>query len=56
MSVLKDILENGEMDAKKCCVTCGKCTELMRAGSVAGCPMRDADVYAPLYRRDVLKK
>jgi len=52
----KDILENGEMDAKKCCVTCGKCTELMRAGSVAGCPVRDADVYAPLYRRDVLKK
>lgn len=52
----KDILQNGEMDAKKCCVTCGKCTELMRAGSVAGCPVRDADVYAPLYRRDVLKK
>ncbi len=52
----KDILQRGAMDPKKCCVTCGKCTELMRAGSVAGCVPRDAEVYAPLYRRDVLKK
>lgn len=53
---IHDIFEKGEMDPKKCCVTCGKCTELMRAGSVAGCVVRDTDPYAGLYRRDVLKK
>ena len=53
---IHDVFEKGAMDPKKCCVTCGKCTELMRAGSVAGCVVRDTEVYVPLYRRDVLKK
>ncbi len=48
-----DLFEKGAMDPNKCCITCGKCTELMRAGSVAGCVVRDAEVYAPLYLRDV---
>ncbi len=52
----RDVLRDGAMDPKKCCITCGKCTELMRAGSVAGCVPRDAAVYAPIYQRDVLKK
>lgn len=52
----RDILQNGAMDPKKCCITCGKCTELMRAGSTAGCVPRDGAVYAPIYQRDVLKK
>lgn len=53
---IHDLFEQGAMDGKKCCITCGKCTELMRAGSVAGCVVRDTDVYVPLYKRDVLKK
>ena len=53
---IHDVFEKGAMDPQKCCVTCGKCTELMRAGSVAGCVVRDTEVYVPLYRRDVLKK
>ncbi len=52
----RDILQNGAIDPKKCCITCGKCTELMRAGSVAGCVPRDSAIYAPIYQRDVLKK
>ena len=52
----RDILQNGAMDPKKCCITCGKCTELMRAGSTAGCVPRDGATYAPIYQRDVLKK
>ena len=51
-----DILEKGQMDPKKCCITCGKCTDLMRSGSMAGCVVRDTETYLPLYRRDVLKK
>ena len=45
-----DILHKGALDASKCCIACGKCTELMRMGSRAGCVVRDAAVYAPLYR------
>lgn len=45
-----DILQKGELDAQKCCIACGKCTELMRMGGKAGCVVRDAAVYAPLYR------
>jgi 2,4-dienoyl-CoA reductase-like NADH-dependent reductase (Old Yellow Enzyme family) len=51
----RDILERGEMDTKKCCVACGKCTELMRAGSTAGCAVRDPE-YTAIYMRDVLKR
>lgn len=49
----QDILQNGAMHPEKCCIACGKCTELMRAGSTAGCVIRDP-VYLPIYRRDVL--
>lgn len=50
-----DLLKNGAMDADKCCIACGKCTELMRAGSTAGCVIRDPE-YLPIYRRDVQGK
>ena len=52
----RDILQKGEMDKRKCCITCGKCTELMRAKSFAGCVVRDAEVYGPLYKRDCMNK
>ena len=51
----REIFEKGALDPKKCCITCGKCTELMRAGSTAGCVIRDP-AYLPIYRRDVLKE
>ncbi|MGI6239134.1 MAG: flavin oxidoreductase/NADH oxidase [Christensenellales bacterium] len=47
----RDILENGGMDAKKCCVTCSLCTKIMRAGGRVGCPVRDRDLYLPELRR-----
>ena len=40
----------GFMDSRKCCVTCSKCTEIMRAGGTTGCPVRDTEVYMPIYR------
>ena len=45
----KDLI-NAEMKPGKCCVTCGKCTELMRAFTTTGCPVRDGKVYAPIYK------
>jgi len=44
-----DILKTGALDPKKCCITCGKCSQLMRAGTVAGCVVRDGGVYLPIY-------
>ena len=52
----QDLKHGGAMDPAKCCIACGKCSELMRAGTVAGCVIRDKDVYLPIYQRDVLKK
>lgn len=49
----KDIVETGELNKSKCCLACGKCTELMRAGSVTGCVIRD-DIYKELYK-EVIK-
>ncbi len=51
----RDILLRGGMEPGKCCIACGKCTELMRAGSTAGCVIRD-EAYLPIYRRDVQGK
>lgn len=51
-----DYLENGSLDKSKVCLKCGKCTELMRAGTVAGCVIRDNDCYMPFYKEFVLKK
>ena len=50
-----DIFTKGAMEPNKCCIACGKCTELMRAGSTAGCVIRD-EVYLPIYQRDVQGK
>ncbi len=47
---IQDLKNNGAMDEKKCCITCGKCTELMRMGTVAGCVVKDADPYAKFYK------
>lgn len=45
-----DIIEKGKMERNKCCITCGGCSRLMRAGKEAGCPVRDKDVYGQLFK------
>lgn len=47
----RDVLEKGAMNPKLCCTTCSKCTQIMRDHGTTGCVMRDARVYAPLYKR-----
>ena len=46
----KDILANGKMDRKKCCIACTKCSELMRFGGVSGCVIKDSKVYLPIWK------
>jgi 2,4-dienoyl-CoA reductase-like NADH-dependent reductase (Old Yellow Enzyme family) len=47
---LQDLRQHGEIDGRKCCITCGKCTELMRASTVSGCVVRDSETYLPIYK------
>ena len=51
----RDYILKGELDRKKLCLKCSKCSQLMRAGTVAGCPVRDAEVYMPYYQKYVLR-
>ncbi len=46
-----DIVKNGKMEAKKLCLACSKCTEIMRAGGTPGCVIRDNEVYLPIYKK-----
>ena len=47
----RDILQTGALDPKKICLACSMCTQIMRQkGGTPGCVVRDADVYAPIYR------
>ncbi len=45
----------GEFAAKKCCLACSKCTELMRNKQVSGCAIFN-EYYRELYRDKILKK
>jgi 2,4-dienoyl-CoA reductase-like NADH-dependent reductase (Old Yellow Enzyme family) len=47
----KDILQNGGMDRKKCCLACSNCTDIMRDGGMTGCVPKDPEVYAPIFKR-----
>jgi len=47
----RDIIDTGAMDPRKCCMTCGLCSKIMRAGGRAGCPVRDAGQYMPELKR-----
>lgn len=49
-ALAKQVIENGRMDPKKCCVACGKCGDLIRAGKPTGCVVREPEVYLNYYR------
>lgn len=42
---INDLRKYGELDGKKCCVSCGECAKLLRAGECAGCIVRDSALY-----------
>lgn len=46
----RDIFATGKLDPKKCCVSCSKCTQIMRDHGSTGCVMRDHNMYMPLYK------
>jgi 2,4-dienoyl-CoA reductase (NADPH2) len=46
----RDLLLDGALDPKKCCITCSRCTQIMRDGGRCGCVIYDREVYGPIYR------
>lgn len=42
----KDLMEKGVLDRRKVCTSCSRCTDLMRAGRISGCAVRDPEIYA----------
>ena len=55
--VARDLLRDGKMYPEKVCMACSMCTEIMRKpGGTPGCVLKDAEIYAPLYRSLVLGK
>jgi len=47
----KDLMAKGAMDPSKVCITCSRCTELMRSGYSSGCAVRDKEIYGRVYKR-----
>jgi 2,4-dienoyl-CoA reductase-like NADH-dependent reductase (Old Yellow Enzyme family) len=45
-----DLLHKERLSPDKICVCCSRCTQIMRDGGKAGCVVRDAQVYGPIYR------
>lgn len=42
---VQECRKNGHMNPKSVCLTCGGCAQLLRAGTPAGCIIRDREVY-----------
>lgn len=49
-----DVMAGRDFNMKSTCLACGKCSELMRAGSITGCVVRDP-FYTKLYMQYVKK-
>lgn len=47
----RDIVQSGAMEPQKSCISCSRCTQIMRDHGRTGCVIRDAKVYGPLYKQ-----
>ncbi|MCD6518862.1 MAG: NADH:flavin oxidoreductase [Anaerolineae bacterium] len=46
----RDILQKGKLDPRRTCITCSRCTQIMRDHGPTGCVVFDKEVYGPIYR------
>ena len=46
----RDVLEKGEADPKKVCVSCSLCSEVMAQGGSTGCYAKDREIYGPMLK------
>ena len=47
----REILTTGAMEPMKCCISCSKCTQIMRDHGRTGCVIKDSKLYVPLYQQ-----
>ncbi len=45
-----EIVKEGRLEAKKVCLTCGMCGELIRAHKPTGCVVREPEIFRPFYQ------
>ncbi|MHB1293742.1 MAG: oxidoreductase [Anaerolineae bacterium] len=45
----RDLLTHGALDPRRTCITCSRCTQIMRDHGCAGCVPLDRAVYGPIY-------
>lgn len=43
-------LAEGRFDRRRSCLTCGKCSQLLGGFRPVGCPVRDSELYLPIYQ------
>ncbi|MHB1319009.1 MAG: oxidoreductase, partial [Anaerolineae bacterium] len=46
----RDLITRGQLDANRVCITCSRCTQIMRDHGRSGCVPFDREVYGPIYR------
>ncbi len=46
----KELMDSGTMNPKKVCITCSRCSELMRHGHISGCAVHDREIYGKEYK------
>jgi 2,4-dienoyl-CoA reductase (NADPH2) len=50
-----DIITTGKLDPHKVCISCSGCSQIMRNGGMAGCAVRDKEIYGPILRNSSTK-
>lgn len=45
-----DIIQGGGLSPRSVCVTCSKCSELLRGGKYNGCVVHNSEIYLPYYK------
>jgi 2,4-dienoyl-CoA reductase (NADPH2) len=46
-----DLAANGLLDSRQVCLSCSKCSQMLRAGVPVGCAVHDAAIYQAEYRK-----
>lgn len=47
---VKDVLEKGQVNKSKVCISCSKCSEMKSKIGTCGCVIRDKEKYMPMYK------
>jgi 2,4-dienoyl-CoA reductase (NADPH2) len=45
-----DLMKKGKINPRKACISCSRCSEMMRMGGIVGCVMKDKEIYGKRYK------